>query len=674
MRYRIGGEAMLVPMSKVYVIGLKEHFFDALDGLHDFGKVHLTDLSPDIDSGRLPIDHMVLIESTEHQHEEMRELKQRGDALVASLFGSSKTPCSWALRDGEVPTSIKDLIAEALAYLDDIEPKAQKLLEDVARLGYEQAELLQYEPLLTKVEPILDGLVAGRPVFSMALLIENRFADSIPELRKVLEEATDGNSKVHSVQLDEDMSTAIIIADEEHTQTVREILTDEQFTAVKLPHAFNEIPFGEALAQMRARIDELPELLEHARHDVAVFAEQNRAEICTTRNELTNRIAQIDAIQQFGETRYSFVMVGYIPKDEVDELKRFFSERWSNKISVEEQEIDVSEYSQVPVKIENPPKLKGFQAVMGIWGTPSYGTFDASKIIALSFPFLFGMIVGDVGYGFTLFALSMLFSKLYPKNAGVQAFTQVLKPAGLMTMLFGVFYWEMFGDLAHVYIPGLNQVTPVEITPGFAIPFIRTSSEMQTAFLLMALAAGVIQVLIGLFLGIKSNKGLGQTKHVYEKSGIILIIVSALFLAAVQLIPVLTASLPPIAASAITYLIYLALAVGFIMTIYGGGIMGAIETVESAAHIASYIRIMAVGLVGGLLADAANKLAFVTMPNIGGWIIALVLHVLNFAIIVFSPSIHALRLTFLEFFGKFWTSTKVVYNPFARVGKGGSHE
>ena len=78
---------------------------------------------------------------------------------------------------------------------------------------------------------------------------------------------------------------------------------------------------------------------------------------------------------------------------------------------------------------------------------------------------------------------------------------------------------------------------------------------------------------------------------------------------------------------------------------------------------------MAVGLVGALLADAANELAFVTMPNAGGMIIALMLHILNFAIICFSPSIHALRLTFLEFFGKFWEAGRVAYKPFVRIGK-----
>jgi V/A-type H+-transporting ATPase subunit I len=113
------------------------------------------------------------------------------------------------------------------------------------------------------------------------------------------------------------------------------------------------------------------------------------------------------------------------------------------------------------------------------------------------------------------------------------------------------------------------------------------------------------------------------------------------------------------------------MAVGFGVALWSSGIMGAIETVEAFAHIASYIRIMAVGLVGAYLADAANGLAFETMPGAVGLIIALILHVLNFVIICFSPTIHALRLNFLEFFNNFWQGGKVTYKPFVNTGKEG---
>jgi V/A-type H+-transporting ATPase subunit I len=99
---------------------------------------------------------------------------------------------------------------------------------------------------------------------------------------------------------------------------------------------------------------------------------------------------------------------------------------------------------------------------------------------------------------------------------------------------------------------------------------------------------------------------------------------------------------------------------GFIYAIRGGGIMGVIEILESASGMTSYIRIMAVGLAGAIFADAVNSIVAKMAGNppspggiIGGIAIGIALHGLNFVIAAFSPTIHALRLNFVEFFMRF---------------------
>ena len=41
---------------------------------------------------------------------------------------------------------------------------------------------------------------------------------------------------------------------------------------------------------------------------------------------------------------------------------------------------------------------------------------------------------------------------------------------------------------------------------------------------------------------------------------------------------------------------------------------------------------------------------------------------LNFVICAFSPNIHAVRLNFLEFFGKFYEAGNKEYKPFQKTG------
>jgi len=105
--------------------------------------------------------------------------------------------------------------------------------------------------------------------------------------------------------------------------------------------------------------------------------------------------------------------------------------------------------------------------------------------------------------------------------------------------------------------------------------------------------------------------------------------------------------------------------------------MGFVETLESVSGMASYIRIMAVGLAGAIFADAINEIVLLAMGGKGhitgvgivlGIIVGVLLHGLSFLIAAFSPTIHALRLNFLEFFGRFYEVGTKEYSPFHKTG------
>ena len=63
----------------------------------------------------------------------------------------------------------------------------------------------------------------------------------------------------------------------------------------------------------------------------------------------------------------------------------------------------------------------------------------------------------------------------------------------------------------------------------------------------------------------------------------------------------------------------------------GGGIMGVVESIESFSHIASYIRIMAVGLAGAIFAERDQRDGRSRWARSSALIVGLLLHSLNFA-------------------------------------------
>lgn len=662
---------MLVQMSKVHIMGLKADFLDVLDALQTFGKIHLCDLAESIEAGKLPVQSMQLFERSEQQREAMLLMQQRGQVMVKGLFGDEKVLVNACPSDNLTALPLAELIDRCGTIFDKLEPQTFALVTRFEELSSELSELVRYEPIMRKVAPTVESLVAGRDVDSIALLFEKRYKGVIEELEAELTRVTESHSTLVVQNLDEDMLAAVVIVDRPWAAAARALLSDENVSRIKLPSRYEALPFAEALVQVQERIVELPDMVQQASANMGVFAESNRNDLCETLNELTSRIQQLDAVAQFGETEYTFIIAGYVPTKSLETLRALIAKSWDDTVVVDDITIDPHQYNEVPVQFDNKARFKWFQSVLGIWGTPMYGTIDPSMLLALSFPFIFGMIVGDAGYGLLLLGLCLFFKKKYPENQMVQAFTNVLAPAGLMAILFGIFYFEFFGDLAHVYIPGINQIHPIQIGTWFSLPFIRTAKAFQNTLLLMAIGFGFFEISLGLVLGMINGRRTGHSKHVLEKAGILLILFSGVALLLLTVVPAITAPLGSVGSAIATYAIYAVLALGFGSVFWGGGLMGVIETMESVSHVASYIRIMAVGLVGALLADAANRLAFETMPNAAGIFIALILHILNFAIICFSPSIHALRLNFLEFFGKFWEPGSELYHPFVRAGKEG---
>jgi V/A-type H+-transporting ATPase subunit I len=64
-----------------------------------------------------------------------------------------------------------------------------------------------------------------------------------------------------------------------------------------------------------------------------------------------------------------------------------------------------------------------------------------------------------------------------------------------------------------------------------------------------------------------------------------------------------------------------------------------------------------------MLAVVANRLAGAVGSLAVGLVFGLLFHLVNFALGLFTPAIHALRLHYVEFFGTFYSPGGVRYQP-----------
>ncbi|MCL4078578.1 hypothetical protein MX659_03050 [Coriobacteriia bacterium Es71-Z0120] len=650
---------MLVPMAKVEVIGPKNLFFDVLSLLHEEGTLHIEDLSKKIQTGEVPLRPMEVVAEQEHEKQRMEDLLLRLRSILKALHLPAEE-IDPAERDKMYvelwSKDSKDLAREVAEVIEQVEERTANLAQTQASMEAELALLARYEPILQKIQPLAKQIVTTGTYDSVALLVERRYKAALEDLKRELDKITDSQCEIVSTDVDEDTTAVIVVFPKRASEAVHKFLAMENVNQVRLPSEFQDMPFDVAYDRLRERRALLPKQLEEVREGLSEMSRKWYTRLITIRDVLTDKIDELAAVPKFGQTEFAFVITGWIPVDKLKDLERSIMDHFGSDVIVEQLEIDEHEYEETPVAQRNPKWAAPFEPLMGylMGGKPQYGTIDPTIVFALSYPLIFGMIVGDIGYGAIMLAIILWMRFKFKDNAGVQLATSILGPAATSATLFGFFYGEFFGGT----LWEAGAIIPIKIF-GFTLPYNREHDIMP--LIGMALGLGVLQILFGLILGVVNAVKTKHMKHAYVKGGLVGFILGAIVLVVAGML--LSPELKP-AAQMMGALIMLA---GVFTALAFGSIMGFVEALEAVSNIASYIRIMAVGLSDAIFASAINKLGE-SMPLPVTIVVLVLMHGLHLILAAFTPTIHALRLNFLEFFGKFYEATKNEYKPFQKTG------
>jgi V/A-type H+-transporting ATPase subunit I len=162
--------------------------------------------------------------------------------------------------------------------------------------------------------------------------------------------------------------------------------------------------------------------------------------------------------------------------------------------------------------------------------------------------------------------------------------------------------------------------------------------------LIFSLALGVFHVLFGLaialFEALRRRKHRKAAGHLVTIS--LIICLTALLVSLIIPSPWLLSRPILVVAGILIPLLFLS-----------GGLLAPLEFIKQIGNIISYSRIMAIGLSSVLLANAANHLAGLPGDLILGMLAAIALHAVALVLGTFAPTIHALRLHYVEFLSKF---------------------
>jgi V/A-type H+-transporting ATPase subunit I len=646
-------------MAKIEIIGPKGKFFDVVDMLHEHGKVHIEDLSQKIESKELQLDQMELVQSQDQELERKGELLIRVRAVIKALQlpGAKVDEAKrqkeyvrlWQLDSAELSDEIAHVV-------DEVEEKTSGLAISQTGIESELALLSRYEPILQKIQPLAKQIVTTGNFDSVALLVERKYKSALDQLKDELDKITNKQCEIVSTDVDEDTTAAIIVFNKTYSEPVHKFLAIENVNQIRLPSDLQGMAFDQAYETVKERQKTLPQQLSDVSKELEGMSAKWYLRLTTIRDVLSDRIDEISAIPKFGQTDYAFVIAGWIPVTDIADLRRALLKKFGEDVIVSQLEIDEHDFAETPVALVNRKEVAPFQMLLSLrGGLPAYGTLDPTMILAVFYPVIFGMIVGDIGYGAVMLALILWLRFKFKENAGIQMATGILGPAATMAIVWGFVYGEFFGGLLVPYW------IPITIIPGvFTLPLHRVAKDLALFMIGLSLFMGLVQVVVGLVLGIINGVRTKHMSHVYEKGGM-LGFLGGLVLFGLMAIPVLAP-----AKTVVSIIAGLAVAVGLFYAVKGGKAVGLVESIGLLTSVASYIRIMALGLAGAIFADAVNELA--AKLGLIGIIVGLLLHSVNILVSAFSPNIHAIRLNLLEFFGKFYEPSKEPYKPFHKTG------
>lgn len=623
---------MLAPMAKVHVIGHRRHLDEVLALLHGLEVLHLVDVTDD-PGVRLPPLHVD--EAHVREIEDARYLKTRVDAVLALVPNPPRPKPD----TGEPPTVDLDRLR---GELDASGPEIEELVRRLDELTREREILPRHLESLRRLLPLVPALIEFDGYETTAMLIDARHAAVLGELHAALVDEIGANFEIISDEVDPDTVGAVLVFPRDEVAVVHRLLGNEQLAQVRLPTRFERMPFRDAITAMERRLTELPADIETTSEAIDDFVRRH-AHWATCAERLGRRLDQMGVIRHLGATAHTFVISGWVPQRDVDAVRRALADEVGPEVMVEA--VPAAPGDTPPVLMENPAPARPFEFLVNLLAVPRYGAIDPTVLMALFLPLFFGIMLGDVVYGAVLFILALFVWRRFRHRPGAtRDLAGVFLFCAAWAIVWGVVYGEFLGDLGHRWF----GMEPIWIN----------REEALVPLLLFALAIGAAHVLLGLGLGIHQAIRLRQRHVIVERAATMAALVALFLIAGTAAGALPDAVMTPAAAVVVVGLVVLMVSGGVI-----GLLTGPLDLLGAVGNVLSYLRIAAIGLASVYLARVANELGS-TGPVLVGIVVAALFHTLNLALGAFSPTIQALRLHYVEFFGKFYEPGGDPFRPF----------
>lgn len=436
----------------------------------------------------------------------------------------------------------------------------------------------------------------------------------------------------------------VVFAHNSQSSQVQEVLKSYDYTDVKISCPSKIEKEIESLNNRLSQLaDSKSEIIEGLKVD-------NRLELLEKCEEyFANSKERLDCSKNFVGSKNTVVLSGWVPFELNSELEDTVKIATNDNYVLTFEEVGEDEDLEVPVKLKNNKFISTFESITEMYSLPNYKGLDPTPWLAPFYLVFFGMMVADIGYGLIVTIAAILGLKLFNFDSEMKKFAKLFAYLGLSATAWGLIYGAGFGDF---------------------ISFKSILSQNDDIFTIMYLSIGfgVFQILVGLL--IKATVLIKSKKYftAFAEVGLWLVTFAGIAMMALGV-------------SVGTWIMIIGM-VGIVLT-NGGEATSVAGKLGNGAYalygitgyvgdLISYTRLMALGIAGGSIAGAMN-LIIGNLPGLAviiiGPVLFILLHIFNLLLSLLGAYVHACRLQYVEYFGKFYEGGGEAFKPLKMKNK-----
>ncbi len=574
--------------------------------------------------------------------------------------------------------------AEAMVELDALTPAVNRIDEEVKKiseqLSAEKKRLELFESQLRQLEPIADvkfevgALNHSSYLHSILGVIPasniNRLKTSIGRVPHVF----------FTLREDAQKPVVWVLGPKSNADVLDRAAKSAYLNPLSLPEEFTGTP-QEITNTLKREIETTKKKIVSLETSLLTAANTYKAELQKLLWDTHVSRVMADAIVRFGQLRHTYVVVGWVPTANLESLTTKLKSVSKETLIEAMPTTRAGHNEHVPVALTDNKWLRPIQQLITTYGRPSYGEFDPTILVAISFPLLYGAMFGDIGQGLVMMLAGFLaHNRIFFK--ALQSLGLLFVYCGASATFFGFMYGSIFGFEGHY----VHEYLHFDLYPIWLSPI---HGENILSVLRVAIDVGIIIIFLGYLISFFNNIRVKDWPHLFfGHTGVVAFLfyicfLSLLggFLGSTPIAPqvALTISQLPLPFNVLTPVFALGLmfnglfrniAEGHRPYIEGNIVMFLVQSfmdlfegvISMLSNTLSFVRVGAFAVAHGGLSLAIFALAG-EEPDLGFWITIALGNIFIIGFEGLIVYIQTMRLHYYEILGKFFHGGGMRFEP-----------